>query len=87
MMRVILDRRVERRRWEGQSNVAVVVDRIDTFRFRVRPMPIRPRIKMPVGGISRNLHDEVRVLIRARSNGEDSFFVDLLCPFLGSIEP
>src|SRR5580698_5040328 len=86
VMRVILDSRMEGKRRERQGDVAFVVDRIDTFRFRVGSMPIRTRIKIAVGSIGGNLHNEIRILIRARGDSEHNFFVDLLCPSLRSIE-
>src|SRR5579863_4875897 len=86
MMRVILDGRMERKRREGQRDVALVVDGVDTLCFRVVSMPIRTRVEIAAGGVRGNLYDKVCVLIRARGDGQDNFFVDLLRPSLRSIE-
>src|ERR1700677_2083431 len=85
-MSVILNRRMKWRRWEGQSNVSLIIDCVDALCFRVSAMPIGTRVEMAFSGVIRNLHDEVRILILAGSGRQDNFFVDLLRPTLGSIE-
>ena len=87
MMSVVLDRGMERRRWEGQGNVSLIIDRIDAFGFRVSAMPVGTRVKAGISRVSRNLHDEVRILLLAWSDDQDNFLINLLCPSLRSIEP
>src|SRR5580692_1501699 len=86
-MSVVLGGRVERGRWEGQREVSLLVDGVDAFGFRVGAMPVRTRVIVPVGGLNRNLHEEVGILILARSDDRNSFFINLLGPALRSVEP
>src|ERR1039458_2180958 len=84
---VVPDRGVEWRRRKGQRYVSFIIDRIDTFSFRVSAMPVRTSVNMRGSGVGRNLHDEVGVLILTRSDDEGSFFINLPGPSFRSIEP
>ena len=84
---MILHRGVKWRRREWQGDVAFIIDRINTFCFRVIAMPIRPRINALISGIGRNLHDKICILVLACSGNCRGLCVNLLCPSLRSIEP
>src|SRR5579863_1428171 len=86
LMSVVLNSRMEWRRGKSQAKVALIIDRIDAFGFRVRAMPIRTSVEMAIGGVDRNLHDEVRILIFARSDDQYRLFINLFRPPLRSVE-
>src|SRR5579862_4844522 len=85
-MRVVLNRGVERRRWKGQCNVAFIVDGVDAIGFRVIAMPVRTRVKTSRGCVSRNVYNEVRVLIPAGCDIRDGLLINLLRPSFWSVQ-